>query len=82
MTGLVLDGKDRKYSKHLILCRCSAKHWTLPKQTGSCGQCLTVIGHHGLICDSDKESRKETCGKGDMQITKAKEYVSDSMLII
>lgn len=81
MTGLVSDGEDRKYSKHFILCRCSAQQWTLPKQTGSSGQCLTVIGRC-LTCDSDKESRKETCGKGDMQITKAREYVSDSMLII
>lgn len=53
----------------------------LPKQTGSSGQYF-VIGHCSLICDSDKESRKEICGQEDMQFTKEREYVFDSMLII
>lgn len=51
-------------------------HWLgLPKKTGSSGQCF-VIGRSSLVCDSDKERRKEVCGQGDMHITKEREYVT------
>lgn len=90
MTRLVWDGKERKNSRYFIYCRCSTStvdlvhsHWLgLPKQTGSSGQCFTVIGCFSLICDSDKERRKATCGQGDMQISRERAYVCDSMLII
>lgn len=63
-----LDDKDRKYLFHFM--QVFNKHsglgyshwWGLSEQTGNSGQCSTVIGLCSLICDCDKEHRKEACG--------------------
>ncbi len=82
MTRLVLMGRTGRKADMSSHAGVQQAQWhTGWVQTGSSGQRFTVIGRCSLICESDKERRKETCRGRAAQITKEKEYVCDSMLI-